>query len=751
MTLATVSPEWNLLRAAIRADATLPGPVDLAEDWAQVNWDRLLWLGYQQHALSCLHEAIRAQARVEQCPPGVWPQLAAFREVNQLCSLSRARELCQLQDIFQREAIPALCADIWLISRQTFRSVGWGPLSSRLEFLVPAQERERAATAVAATGRTVKGGAGKLHRADRSPVKLASLRGSAAADRRWAEAPTCVIGGRTLRHLAPVDWMLWEADTEPEEITLPLAAFLIRLAAQLTSADWAQVVAEARHLDVAAAIATSLSIAHAAFGLPLPGESARLMEALPPALPASGPLPIIDPPFLPTPEVVMRRMLTLAGVSPSDVVYDLGCGDGRMIVMAAKEFGARGVGIDFDPALIAKARALAAERGVTDRVEFRQGNILEADFCEASVVSVYLMPGIFQHLERTFREHCRAGLRIVSHDYDLGPWAPERTEIIRTGPVTVAMVYLWRVPTPVSLHRAFGLNIRSCLPLPEALPLQAGDAAIEVEISYGEIPAELPGVLTRDEHLQAAPNALRLEIEDVATFWIRDGRSIVIARHPAAQDDEVRAFLLGSAFGALLHQRRDLVLHGSAVEWEGGCLVFIGESGIGKSTLASAFRKKGHAILTDDLCVIRPGADGRMLAHPSFPQTKLWLDSLQQLEVSPEGLRRIHYKEDKRAVPLGEDFATTPLPVRKIFLLSAHARADLTVTPAQGPAKFSILTAHTYRFSYLAGMERATGHFQQAMALAQQVPVAVIARPEGEFRLDELVALIERDVAASFR
>lgn len=307
-------------------------------------------------------------------------------------------------------------------------------------------------------------------------------------------------------------------------------------------------------------------------------------------------------------------------------------------------------------------------------------------------------------------------------------------------------------PSPVTdcawhHHHAFGLRVRSVLPLPELL-LADSTAPFDVEVAYGEVPADLPGALARGVRFQASRDQLLLQVDGVARYLVTGGRSVTIARDPAADDDDVRVFLLGSVFGALLHQRDDLVLHGSAIEWEGECVAFLGFSGVGKSTLASAFRKRGHAVLTDDLCVVRPRADGRMMAHPGFPQTKLWLDSLQQLDVSAEGLRRIRNKLEKRAVPLAESFAAAPLPVKKLYLLRPHNKDELKLAPVQGPQKFSILKNNTYRFGFLAGIDGKAGHFQQALKLAQQTPLAIAMRPSDTFKLDELVALIEADLRA---
>jgi hypothetical protein len=301
-------------------------------------------------------------------------------------------------------------------------------------------------------------------------------------------------------------------------------------------------------------------------------------------------------------------------------------------------------------------------------------------------------------------------------------------------------------PATLHHHQAFGLQIRSELPLPELLASTAATA--DIDIRFGNVPAKLPGILKHGVRYQASAEQLLLHVDRVAHYLINRGREILIQRAPDSTDDDLRVFLLGSAIGALLHQRNDLVLHGSAVAWGDACVVFLGHSGVGKSTTASAFRKKGHALLTDDLCVVRPGPDGRMLAYPGFPQTKLWLDSLQQLDLSPGGLRRIRNKLEKRAVPLaaGCDFTTTALPIRKIYLLRPHNKPELKISPAAGPQKFAILKNHTYRLGFLADVESRAGHFQQALKLAQQAPLSVVVRPSDVFQLDELVSAISADL-----
>lgn len=146
--------------------------------------------------------------------------------------------------------------------------------------------------------------------------------------------------------------------------------------------------------------------------------------------------------YLPTPHHVVDAMLRLAGVSQADVVYDLGSGDGRIPVAAARDYGARAVGIELDGRMIERARCNARESGSERLVEFRQEDLFGADLRGATVVTLFLFPEMNRRLARKLREELRPGTRIVSHRFGLGDWQPER--IIEAGGGNALL--LWRVP-----------------------------------------------------------------------------------------------------------------------------------------------------------------------------------------------------------------------------------------------------------------------------------------------------------------
>lgn len=141
--------------------------------------------------------------------------------------------------------------------------------------------------------------------------------------------------------------------------------------------------------------------------------------------------PTLDVPYVPTPQAVVDRMLSLAQVAKNDVLFDLGCGDGRIVVTAASQFGARGTGIDIDPERIAEARENARKAGVEKQVQFKQANLFETDLSKASVVSLYLLPTINVKLRPRLWQQLKVGSRVVSHAFDMGnEWPADKTATV---------------------------------------------------------------------------------------------------------------------------------------------------------------------------------------------------------------------------------------------------------------------------------------------------------------------------------
>jgi SAM-dependent methyltransferase len=147
-------------------------------------------------------------------------------------------------------------------------------------------------------------------------------------------------------------------------------------------------------------------------------------------------------PYVPTPEHVVEEMLKAANVGKNDVIYDLGCGDGRIVITAAQKYGSRGVGIDISEDRIKESNANAQKAGVTDRVKFLQQDLFQTDLREATVVTLYLLPDVNRRLRPKLFRELKPGTRVVSHAFDMGDWNPEKV-IKVPGSDRERTIYYW--------------------------------------------------------------------------------------------------------------------------------------------------------------------------------------------------------------------------------------------------------------------------------------------------------------------
>ena len=200
---------------------------------------------------------------------------------------------------------------------------------------------------------------------------------------------------------------------------------------------------------------------------------------------------LYDVPYVPTQDHVVVEMLKFAGVGEDDVVYDLGCGDGRIVIAAAREFGATGVGIDIDPARIAEAVANARKAGVTSRVNFRQASFFDVDVSQASVMALYLLPEINQRLRPKLMSELRPGTRIIANHFGMGDWRADEHRMLG-----YRNLYRWVVPAWVGgrwrcvVDRPGGRRERMHLDLERRSQFVVGTARVgreTVEVTEGRL------------------------------------------------------------------------------------------------------------------------------------------------------------------------------------------------------------------------------------------------------------------------
>lgn len=292
---------------------------------------------------------------------------------------------------------------------------------------------------------------------------------------------------------------------------------------------------------------------------------------------------------------------------------------------------------------------------------------------------------------------------------------------------------------PYPLYSIFALAIRSEMAL-DGLPPAAEDDVADVDIRMGRIDeAE-----NRPGYRETAGGTI-LTVPDVGRYRIVGGREIVVEAAAGGSERNLRLYLLGSAIGALLHQRGLLPLHANAIEIGGRAFAFSGHSGAGKSTMAAWFHDRGHRILTDDVCVIRPAADGRALAYPGIPRLRLWREAVEASGRTADEYDRSFDGMDKFDVPTRVEERREPLELGGVYLLrragdEAEAGRIARIT---GAGAVETLISNTYRGGYLKTIGRTGDHFHACLAVARAVPVFRVERLWGFDRFEDQARMLE--------
>lgn len=296
---------------------------------------------------------------------------------------------------------------------------------------------------------------------------------------------------------------------------------------------------------------------------------------------------------------------------------------------------------------------------------------------------------------------------------------------------------------PAYRYRLFGLAVASTLRLDELGPPRDEDGPADVEIAVGPLSAFAN---EKKDGFALVEGGGLLHVGEAGRFLIADGRSIRVAPAPGASERNVRLYLLGSAFGVLLHQRGLLPLHANAIEIEGRAVAFLGHSGAGKSTMAAWFHDRGFNVLADDVCVVT--TDRQILAWPGIPRLRLWREALEHSGRTADGYEMSFDDMDKYNVPTRREGLAAPLPLGAVYLLARAGDEAPSIRPLGGMAAVDALVANTYRGGYLPVLGGAGRHLGQCVALARSLPVFEVKRAWGYDALDAELARLEAHARA---
>lgn len=293
-------------------------------------------------------------------------------------------------------------------------------------------------------------------------------------------------------------------------------------------------------------------------------------------------------------------------------------------------------------------------------------------------------------------------------------------------------------------YRISGLAVGSDIALPGMVGLPAALDPADVAIRFGSVPAALENARCSGPTWQIAGNQFLLRIPDIARFLLRNGREIVFEPETDGDARDIPIFLLGTAFGILLHQRAQIVLHGSAVRVNGKAILFCGPSGAGKSTLAAALAQRGYPLVTDDVCSVSMDGAGRPTVQSDGRQLKLWAHTIGALGLDRRRRERVRPRLEKFYVDAVE-VSHEPLPLGAIYALreTRPPHASGIERPNVVDAAL-VLRRNAYRPLIVRRMEQAASYFHAAVATANTAGIFHLTRELNFAKLPDVMEMLER-------
>lgn len=293
-----------------------------------------------------------------------------------------------------------------------------------------------------------------------------------------------------------------------------------------------------------------------------------------------------------------------------------------------------------------------------------------------------------------------------------------------------------------TVYEAYGLTVTSDIALPELLPIYIEDDKADIFIKKADLHALWSEHSVPDDDFVIKKDWIMFHVSKMAIFLIQSGNRIEFCPIDSAQEDEIRLYILGTCMGAILMQRKILPIHGSAVAIDGKAYAIVGDSGAGKSTLASAFLKRGYKLMSDDVIPVTLNDEHIPIVTPSYPQQKLWLESLNHFEMDSNHYQPLIVREDKFAVPVQDQFITEQLPLAGVFELIKGENTEIDIKPIQSLQRFYKLYHHTYRNFFIQKSGLMDWHFNTSAKMIKKIEFFQLRRPMNRFTAPDLSEII---------
>lgn len=292
-------------------------------------------------------------------------------------------------------------------------------------------------------------------------------------------------------------------------------------------------------------------------------------------------------------------------------------------------------------------------------------------------------------------------------------------------------------------YSIYGLKVKSEIMISELMSLEKDILeGYDVEICLGTIPELIHNLKVKLKNYEASENEITFHVDRIAKYYISEGKKIIIEPDKDASLDDIKIYLLGSAFGALLIQRDSIAIHGGALVVGDRAVVFTGDMGAGKSTITSAFRLKGYSFLADDVSVITPVKGELPKVNPGYPQQKLCMDAMVRFGYNPERFKKVDIDRNKFAIPVYNDFVKEPVSIRSIIELKVDDVDGVRIDEIKGSEKFKIIYKNIYRVGFINDIGLKPSYYMNFINIIKDIELYRVTRPREIFSVEEQIKLI---------
>lgn len=297
-------------------------------------------------------------------------------------------------------------------------------------------------------------------------------------------------------------------------------------------------------------------------------------------------------------------------------------------------------------------------------------------------------------------------------------------------------------------YSVYGLIVQSEIQLPELMEYDKTKEQIaDVTIICKNVPEDIQKALKEGKVDCFKKDQIWFSIKNVATYYIKDANCIEFEAFPEADNQKIKSFLLGSAFGMLLIIRKSIAIHGGAVVINENGIILTGDSGAGKSTLTAAFREKGYDFLADDVSVIEEDKNYNLTIMPGYPQQKLCSDAVEKFKYSNiSSIKKIDEDRDKYAIAIENKFRKTGAKLKAIYELSIGDVEIVQVRKITGTKKLNIILNNIFRFGLVDYIGIDPIYFKKCVQLAKNIDIYKIIRPKEGYTIDQQIEIIEKSI-----